>query len=156
MSWRLACALTVAALAVLPAAAEPTVADSGVQEWQVDFGTTGLLVEDHRVPLVKVVVELAAGTWSPWVVEHDARAAFELQLSDHSRHVTPLAGGGNRPLHPTHSQLGEELVQARHGPQAARQQGQERIVPLARQCLDRHWQVKVVSQQHRALGLPQP
>jgi len=84
MSRRLACALTVAALAALPAAAAPTVADSGVQEWQVDFGTTGLLVEDHRVPLVKVVVELAAGTWSPWVVEHDARVAFELQLSDPS------------------------------------------------------------------------
>lgn len=53
-----------------------------VREWAVDAGTTGLLVEDHRVPLVSVTIRFAAGTWSPWVDAHDADAAFEIQAHD--------------------------------------------------------------------------
>ncbi len=53
-----------------------------VREWTVDAGTTGLLVEDPRVPLVHVTIRFAAGRFSPWVVEHDADAAFEIQAHD--------------------------------------------------------------------------
>lgn len=53
-----------------------------VREWTVDAGTTGLLVEDDRVPLVSVTIRFAAGTWSGWVDAHDADAAFEIQAHD--------------------------------------------------------------------------
>jgi zinc protease len=72
-----AAAIAVAALATLPAAA-----GGAVQEWRVDEGTTGLLVEDRRAPVVSLRLEFAAGTWSPWVRENDAGTAFERQLQD--------------------------------------------------------------------------
>ncbi len=53
-----------------------------VEEWEVSAGTTGVLVEDHRVPLVDVRVEFAAGTWMPWFREAHAEEAFEIQLHD--------------------------------------------------------------------------
>ena len=62
------------ALASLPATA--------LEEWAIDSGTTGLLVEDHRAPLLFVRIEFPAGSWSPWVVAHDAETAFEVQLHD--------------------------------------------------------------------------
>jgi predicted Zn-dependent peptidase len=53
-----------------------------VREWAVDAGTTGLLVQDDRVPLVHVTIRFAAGSWSPWVDANDADAAFEIQAHD--------------------------------------------------------------------------
>jgi predicted Zn-dependent peptidase len=67
-------AILLAALCTLPVGATET--------WPLDTGTTIMLVEDHRVPLVHVRVEFPAGTWSPWVREHGAREAFEAQASD--------------------------------------------------------------------------
>jgi zinc protease len=55
---------------------------TALEVWQVDAGTSGLLVEDHRAPLLFVTIEFPAGSWSPWVEEHDADAAFETQMRD--------------------------------------------------------------------------
>lgn len=66
-------------LSASTAAAAPA---SALEEWTIDGGTVGLLVEDHRVPLVVLRIEFAAGSWSPWVEAHDAGAAFEIQLHD--------------------------------------------------------------------------
>lgn len=50
--------------------------------WAVDAGTEGALVEDHRAPLVTLVVSFPAGTWSPWVRRSHAVEAFEIQMRD--------------------------------------------------------------------------
>jgi zinc protease len=70
------------AMAALVLAALPAASAGPVQEWQVDEATTGLLVEDHRAPVVSVRLEFAAGTYSPWAEEQDAGVAFESQLHD--------------------------------------------------------------------------
>ncbi len=54
----------------------------GIRTFVVDRETTGVLVEDHRVPLVAVVLEFPAGTWSPWVRRAGAADAFEMQMHD--------------------------------------------------------------------------
>ena len=38
---------------------------AAVATWTVDAGTQGVLVEDHRAPLVAVTIEFPVGTWSP-------------------------------------------------------------------------------------------
>jgi hypothetical protein len=50
--------------------------------WSVDAATTGLLVEDHRVPLVTVQLRFPAGEWSPWVARSGADVAFGIQSRD--------------------------------------------------------------------------
>ena len=50
--------------------------------WSVDAGTTGLLVEDHRAPLVTVQLRFPAGTWSPWAEQSGADLAFRIQSRD--------------------------------------------------------------------------
>ena len=55
---------------------------SQVQAWRLPDGTSLLLVEDHRAPLIEVRIELPAGTWSPWVRENHAEEAFEIQMFD--------------------------------------------------------------------------
>lgn len=70
---------TVLAAVGTPALAGPAFA---VQEWQEAAGTTGVLVEDHRVPLVNVRVVFAAGSWMPWFRTSHAEEAFEIQLHD--------------------------------------------------------------------------
>ena len=45
-------------------------------------GTEGVLVEDHREPVVTIVVELPAGRYSPWAISHHAVEAFELMDRD--------------------------------------------------------------------------
>jgi predicted Zn-dependent peptidase len=67
-------ALAAAQGATAPAGAAP------VRTWQVDRGTLGVLVEDHRVPTVDVRIEWPAGTWSPWVRTSGAGDGFEIQL----------------------------------------------------------------------------
>ena len=71
-----------ARLALLAASALAVAAASAVEEWAIDGGTTGLLVEDHRVPIVFLRIEFAAGSWSHWAETHDAAFAFESQLRD--------------------------------------------------------------------------
>jgi zinc protease len=53
-----------------------------IDEWAIDESTTGLLVEDHRAPLIFLIVDFPAGTWSPWVEVHDASTAFAIQMHD--------------------------------------------------------------------------
>lgn len=50
--------------------------------WDLEAGTTAVLVEDHRAPLVSLRIELPAGDWSPWFVKHHAREALEIQQHD--------------------------------------------------------------------------
>lgn len=50
--------------------------------WTVDAGADGALVEDHRAPLVTLIVRFPAGTWSPWVRRSHAIEAFEIQMRD--------------------------------------------------------------------------
>jgi predicted Zn-dependent peptidase len=53
-----------------------------VRSWPLDRSTTLVLVQDHRAPLVQVVVEFPVGSWSPWAREQHAEEAFEIQLYD--------------------------------------------------------------------------
>lgn len=48
-------------------------------------GTTGVLVEDHRVPLVEIRLQFPVGTASTWAMEHDAQEAFETAMADPDR-----------------------------------------------------------------------
>jgi zinc protease len=60
----------------------PVAAASEVRSWLLDDSTTLVLVEDHRAPLVQVVVEFPVGSWSPWSRSNHAPEAFEIQLYD--------------------------------------------------------------------------
>jgi len=54
-----------------------------VQTWAVDRGTTGVLVEDHRQPLVEIRLVFPAGEWSPWLERaRHVEEAFAIQLMD--------------------------------------------------------------------------
>jgi len=51
--------------------------------WAVDSSTTGVLVEDHRSPLVELRLVLPIGRWSAWPSRSYAvGAAWELQFQD--------------------------------------------------------------------------
>lgn len=67
---RVRCALLVASLGMLGDAFA-----AGVEAWQVDEGTTGMLVEDHRVAVVSLRIEFGAGTYSR---KEDLASALEL------------------------------------------------------------------------------
>jgi len=66
-------------VAAIGAAAEPPFP---VQAWSVDGETDGLLVEDHRVPLVSLRLEFPVGVWSPWARRAHAEEGFEIGLHD--------------------------------------------------------------------------
>lgn len=66
-------------------------AAAAVHTWPVDDGTTGALVEDHRVPRVGVVVEFPSGRWSPWFRESGAEPAFRIQFHDRKGELRALA-----------------------------------------------------------------
>jgi len=92
-------AVTLAvALAVAPGAwcAEPQQL-APVTTWAVDEHTTGLLVEDHRVPLISVRLEFPAGTWSRWARDAALEPALRSALYDPAgrlrRRVDDLAAG---------------------------------------------------------------
>lgn len=59
----------------------------------IDPGTTGLVVEDHRAPLVTIAIEIPAGTWSPWVRSHHAEEAWTFQDDDPGRALRKRADG---------------------------------------------------------------
>lgn len=69
-------------LALLALSTVPLVGAAEIREWEVGPGTTGLLIEDHRVPLVSVIVEFPVGSWSPWAIRNDAETAFTIQNRD--------------------------------------------------------------------------
>jgi len=48
----------------------------------LEEGTDLVLLEDHRVPLVDLVIEFPVGSWSPWARKHHAEEAFTIQLHD--------------------------------------------------------------------------
>jgi predicted Zn-dependent peptidase len=73
---------TLALACGLGSLAAPAVSSEAVRSWQVDAQTRGLLIEDHRAPLVFVRLEFAAGDWSPWLRLSGAGRAFEIQLYD--------------------------------------------------------------------------
>ncbi len=55
---------------------------SDVQSWRLEDGTEVVLVEDHRVPLAHVNVQVPVGTWSPWLEAHHGDDAWTVQLHD--------------------------------------------------------------------------
>jgi zinc protease len=58
---------------------------AAVATFAVDPTTEGLVVEDHRAPVVDITIEIKAGTWSPWVRAHHAEEAWTFQDDDPGR-----------------------------------------------------------------------
>lgn len=80
---RITTSTRIAAAALACGAALPAAAQAPrVETWPAGEGTTIALVEDHRVPLVTMQVDLPGGTWSPWVRDNHAEEAWEIQLHD--------------------------------------------------------------------------
>jgi len=52
-------------LGALPAPAA-SLSPAGARTWEIGPGTTGILVEDHRTPLVEIRLMFPVGRWSPW------------------------------------------------------------------------------------------
>lgn len=76
-----------------PAAVEPTsvepapaapapIVQAPVQSWALADGTAAFLVEDHRVPLVTLRIEVPVGTEMAWAAEHHVQEAWELIAYD--------------------------------------------------------------------------
>ena len=55
--------------------------------WSVDPSTEAVLFEDHRAPVVTLVIELPAGSWSPWVLRSGAATGFTFQDDDPAREL---------------------------------------------------------------------
>ena len=53
--------------------------------WAAGSGTEAVLFEDHRAPVVTVVIELPAGEWSPWAAASGAETGFTFQDDDPER-----------------------------------------------------------------------
>ena len=51
-------------------------------DWTLDDGTTVFLVEDHRVPLVELRVQVPTGYFHPWFMENGGQEAFTNQYQD--------------------------------------------------------------------------
>jgi zinc protease len=64
---------------------------AAVATWTVDGGTQGALAEDHRAPVVTVMIEFPVGTWSPWARAHGADVAFTHQDDDPGRSLRKRA-----------------------------------------------------------------
>lgn len=79
---RVLAAAFVALAAALSASVQGAGLSYDVQTWNVDAGTLGVLVEDHRAPIVHLQVEFPAGSWSPWVHANHAEEAWEIQFRD--------------------------------------------------------------------------
>jgi len=69
-------------LMALASAGPAAGAGPAIESWMQGEGTTVILVEDHRAPLVSLRVEFPAGNWSSWAREVHAEEAFEIQLHD--------------------------------------------------------------------------
>lgn len=64
---------------------------AAVATFAVDAGTEGVLVEDHRAPVVAVTIEFPVGSWSPWARAHHADDAFTFQDDDPERSLRKRA-----------------------------------------------------------------
>ncbi len=75
--WRIALllALALASPAAGHAAAAPQIRT-------LEDGTDLVLLQDHRVPLVYLVIEFPVGQWSPWARKNHVEEAFTIQLHD--------------------------------------------------------------------------
>jgi zinc protease len=69
--------LVLLAVVASAAAGDPA---AKIETWSLEPGTELVLLEDHRAPLVFLVIELPIGSWSEWAVANHAEQAFELQL----------------------------------------------------------------------------
>ena len=69
---------TLALCGALPASA----IQYEIQRWDLEAGTEVFLVEDHRAPLIQIVVEFPVGHWSRWARDHHAEEAFDIQFYD--------------------------------------------------------------------------
>jgi zinc protease len=71
------------ALACGAAPVEARLSPQSAQTWEVERGTTAILVEDHRAPLVEIRLMFPIGRWSPWA-QRAGRIdqAFALSLLD--------------------------------------------------------------------------
>jgi zinc protease len=63
----------------------PALLLAAVATFEVDAGTTGALVEDHRAPVVTIALEFPIGSWSPWARAHHAADAFTFADDDPDR-----------------------------------------------------------------------
>ena len=75
--------VAVLLLAGVGTSADATSGPGEPQTWTVDSGTTGVLVEDHRAPLVELRLVLPVGVWSAWPSRsYFVAAAWDLQFRD--------------------------------------------------------------------------
>ncbi|MCP4661520.1 MAG: insulinase family protein [bacterium] len=70
------------ALALAPVAWTGGDSAAAPQSRPLEEGTDLVLLEDHRVPLVYLVIEFPVGSWSPWARKNHAEEAFTIQLHD--------------------------------------------------------------------------
>ena len=67
----------------LAPAAPARLSPARAESWAVDPGTTAILVEDHRAPLVEIRLMFPIGRWSPWAKRAGRLdEAFAIQLLD--------------------------------------------------------------------------
>ncbi|MFM2247755.1 MAG: hypothetical protein RL071_3830 [Pseudomonadota bacterium] len=67
----------------LPAAAPPApFRPAPAEAWRVDDATDVVFIEDHRAPLVELVIQLPVGDQSPWAQAEHLDAAWTLQHHD--------------------------------------------------------------------------
>lgn len=78
-SWLLVCLALAGGPA--PTAAGPDTPPV-VESWELGRGTTAVLVEDHRAPLISLRLVFPSGKWSPWFRQSHAEEAFEIQMHD--------------------------------------------------------------------------
>ncbi|ANM31791.1 hypothetical protein ABI59_22860 [Acidobacteria bacterium Mor1] len=57
------------------------------ETWSVDPHTTGVLLADHRAPVVEVRLEFPVGRWSDWARAAGAVEAFRIQRFDPERRL---------------------------------------------------------------------
>jgi zinc protease len=53
-----------------------------LNSWEVDAQTAGILVEDHRAPIVNLHLEFPAGEWSRWARTDDIDSALKIARYD--------------------------------------------------------------------------
>ncbi|HEY2954149.1 MAG TPA: insulinase family protein [Candidatus Eisenbacteria bacterium] len=75
--------LAAAGLALGAGPARARLSPKRAETWSVDRGTTAVLIEDHRAPLVEVRLMFPIGLWSPWAARvRRLDQAFALSMQD--------------------------------------------------------------------------
>ena len=70
-----------AEVSTAPTSSAPSTLAAPVQ-WKLDDGTAVFLVEDHRVPLVELRIQVPVGYFNPWFMENGGQEAFMNQYYD--------------------------------------------------------------------------